>query len=157
MDRTVGMDQQGAEYNQKPVFLYGDPYPAHEKVAPYVDAEMVKCETEIPTARFHVGRQHYLGNHPIILESLCGGLQRLTAHDVRTTTKIRTVDRCLISDATALAMARRLDWNSRSRWTSPRRSAGEPPTAGSNSTKQQELGGSHSILRTSPTARDMTG
>lgn len=51
-----------------PVFLYYDPHPVHEKMASYLDAEMVQCKTEGALARIRAGRSHEFGNRPVILE-----------------------------------------------------------------------------------------
>ncbi|WP_160168013.1 glycosyltransferase family 4 protein [Haloterrigena salina] len=51
-----------------PVFLYYDPHPVHEKMASYLDAEMVQCETDGAFARIRAGRSHDFGNRPVILE-----------------------------------------------------------------------------------------
>jgi glycosyltransferase involved in cell wall biosynthesis len=59
---TVGPDAPA------PVFLYYDPHPVHEKIASYLDAEMVQCETGGVLARIRAGRSHEFGNRPVILE-----------------------------------------------------------------------------------------
>lgn len=60
----------GPEYRitPQPVFLYYDPHPVHEKMASYVGAELVQCETGDPVARMQAGRSHDFGNRPVILE-----------------------------------------------------------------------------------------
>ncbi|QRV13986.1 glycosyltransferase family 4 protein [Haloterrigena salifodinae] len=56
------------EITPKPIFLYYDPHPVHEKMASYVNAEMVQCETGTPIDRIRAGRNHDFGNRPVILE-----------------------------------------------------------------------------------------
>lgn len=58
----------GCSIEPQPVFLYYDPHPVHEKMAAYVDAEMVQCETGGPLARVRSGRSHDFENRPVLLE-----------------------------------------------------------------------------------------
>lgn len=58
----------GTASNPRPVFLYYDPHPVHEKMASYVDAEMVQCETGGPAARVAAGRSHDFDDRPVLLE-----------------------------------------------------------------------------------------
>lgn len=62
------MVRLGQEVQPQPVFLYYDPHPVHEKMASYVGAEMVQCETGSPADRIRAGREHDFGNRPVILE-----------------------------------------------------------------------------------------
>jgi glycosyltransferase involved in cell wall biosynthesis len=62
------MTSPGRPIEPRPVFLYYDPHPVHEKMATYVDAEFVQCETGNPLARIRAGRGHDFGDRPVILE-----------------------------------------------------------------------------------------
>lgn len=62
------MVSPGHQIEPQPVFLYYDPHPVHEKMASYVGAEMVQCETGSPIARIRAGRKHDFGERPVILE-----------------------------------------------------------------------------------------
>lgn len=62
------MVQPGYKIEPRPIFLYYDPHPVHEKMASYVNAEMVQCETGNPLARIRAGRSHDFGDRPVILE-----------------------------------------------------------------------------------------
>lgn len=61
----VGPD---AALSPRPVFLYYDPHPVHEKMASYVGAEMVQCETGGVLDRIAAGRSHDFGDRPVLLE-----------------------------------------------------------------------------------------
>lgn len=56
------------EIRPQPVVLYYDPHPVHEKMAKYVGADMVQCETGNPVERIQAGRHHDFGDRPVILE-----------------------------------------------------------------------------------------
>jgi glycosyltransferase involved in cell wall biosynthesis len=58
----------GQTLEPQPVFLYYDPHPVHERMAAYVGAEMVQCETGSPLARVRAGRSHEFEDRPVILE-----------------------------------------------------------------------------------------
>lgn len=62
------MDTSGRSVSPRPVFLYYDPHPIHEKMASYVGAEMVQCETGSIRERFRAGRRHDFDDRPVILE-----------------------------------------------------------------------------------------
>lgn len=62
------MDRPGLSLRPRPVFLYYDPHPVHEKMAAYVDAEMVQCQRGSPLARLRSGRGHNFGDRPVLLE-----------------------------------------------------------------------------------------
>lgn len=62
------MARVGPDFHPKPVFLYYDPHPVHEKMAKHVDAEMVACEPGNPFDRLLAGLSHDFGERPVILE-----------------------------------------------------------------------------------------
>jgi glycosyltransferase involved in cell wall biosynthesis len=62
------MVRSGFELHPKPVFLYYDPHPVHEKMAEHVGAEMIQCETGSPIDRIRAGRSHDFGDRPVVLE-----------------------------------------------------------------------------------------
>lgn len=51
-----------------PVFLYFDPHPVHEKMASYVGAEAVQCDTGAPSSRVRSAWSHDFGDRPVLLE-----------------------------------------------------------------------------------------
>lgn len=65
---VVEMVRSGSEMRPQPVFLYYDPHPVHEKMANYVGAEMVQCETGDTINRIRAGRSHDFGDRPVVLE-----------------------------------------------------------------------------------------
>ncbi|MXR20233.1 glycosyltransferase family 4 protein [Halobacterium bonnevillei] len=62
------MVRSGFEMQPKPVFLYYDPHPVHEKMADYVGAEIIQCETGSPIDRIRAGVSHDFGDRPVVLE-----------------------------------------------------------------------------------------
>jgi glycosyltransferase involved in cell wall biosynthesis len=62
------MVNPGHNIEPQPVFLYYDPHPVHEKMASYIGAEMVQCETGSPVERIQSGYNHDFGDRPVILE-----------------------------------------------------------------------------------------
>lgn len=62
------MDRPELSLRPRPVFLYYDPHPVHEKMAAHVGAEMVQCQRGSPLARIQSGRGHDFGGRPVILE-----------------------------------------------------------------------------------------
>jgi len=62
------MDRGDRQLRPRPVFLYYDPHPVHERMAAHVGAELVACETGSPAARVAAARGHDFGDRPVILE-----------------------------------------------------------------------------------------
>jgi len=62
------MPRPTRELRPRPVLLYYDPHPVHEKMASYVGAELVQCETGSPVARIRSGATRDFGDRPVILE-----------------------------------------------------------------------------------------
>lgn len=62
------MARQTQEFRPRPVLLYYDPHPIHKKMASYVGAELVQCETGDPPARIRSGRSRDFRDRPVILE-----------------------------------------------------------------------------------------
>lgn len=60
----------------KPVFLYNDPHPVHERMANEIGAEFVECSKGGPIDRFLSGMSHNFGEKPILIE---GGVPLLEA------------------------------------------------------------------------------
>lgn len=64
----MGHTEPPVTVDPRPVFLYYDPHPVHEKMAAYVGAEPVQCETGGIVDRVRAGRNHDFGDRPVILE-----------------------------------------------------------------------------------------
>lgn len=62
------MPTRGVTVDPRPVFLYFDPHPVHEKMAQYVGAEMVQCRTGGALERVVAGASHSFDGRPVILE-----------------------------------------------------------------------------------------
>lgn len=52
----------------RPVFLYFDPHPVHERVAEYLGAEPIQCRTGGPAGRVLAGARRGFGDRPVLLE-----------------------------------------------------------------------------------------
>lgn len=68
----------------RPVFLYFDPHPVHEKMAKFVGAEFVECRTGGIRSRLQGARSHTFEGRPILLEGgvpLLEGFATKLLHD----------------------------------------------------------------------------
>jgi glycosyltransferase involved in cell wall biosynthesis len=52
----------------RPVFLYFDPHPVHERIATHLGAEFVQCRTGGPLGRVLAGARHDFADRPVLLE-----------------------------------------------------------------------------------------
>ena len=62
------MSNREVTIEPKPVFLYFDPHPVHEKMANHIGAEMVECHTGGAVDRLTAGMSHSFGDRPVLLE-----------------------------------------------------------------------------------------
>lgn len=52
----------------KPVFLYNDPHPVHDRMATAIDAEYVECSKGGALDRLRAGVSHRFEGRPILIE-----------------------------------------------------------------------------------------